>query len=192
MPFVIETDPQKRDLLVGRAIAKPKRARVSWIGLLRHFEPAPPSPPVRRRLHAARRYLLALHDAGDEARAAPIVQMARNEGHIIWSHADFTSTHDSEAMLRGASGVVLFCSAGAFGSSEVIRELARARRCHKPILPLFIDDIYAPSDVMQMLSAFTPIRVSEPGWKPRFLDALARLEMGLRKPSRRRDDYAAA
>lgn len=181
MPFVIETDPLKHDRLLGRVKAKPQPRGVRWVGLLKHFEPKPPSAPVRRRLDSVRRYLLAAHAPADAETVEPILQLARNEGHIIWSTAGLSFSDDGAAMLRASRGLVLFCSENAFSSQDVIREVARAKRQHKPMLPVFIDNTFPPLDILRALASVEPVRITDSHWKPRFLRGLERLEVGARR-----------
>lgn len=164
-----------------------------WLGLFDVLDHLRPSRALRRRLRATRRFFFVAYARDDLARLRPFLDAAREQGYLLWiDRVDLPPgglwPADLMAAIRAARAVIVFCSASAFASADVYREVAAASRCNKPILPIFLDDAHAPDQFLYYLSVHQAIRVSEPNWRERFLCALEAMEKGRRRwaePSRK-------
>ncbi|MBC7767320.1 MAG: toll/interleukin-1 receptor domain-containing protein [Phycisphaerales bacterium] len=138
---------------------------------------------MRRRLRAARRFFYAAYAPEDAERIAPFVDAARDQGHLVWTDCiDAESAlMDLGAALRQARAVLVFCSARAFASRAIYKQLVLAARGHKAILPLYLDDQLPPDQYFYYLSKHQSLRATEPDAAARFLGALEELERGRRK-----------
>jgi hypothetical protein len=157
-----------------------------WIGLSDRLFPPGPSRRTRRRLRAARRFCFVAYAREDAAAVRPIIEAAEAEGFLLWTDwVDLPPgglwSADIVAAIRAAQAVLVFCSANAFASRDVYREVATASRFNKPILPFFIDAAHAPDEFLYYLSVHQAIRLSEPDWRSRLLCALEAMEQGRKK-----------
>lgn len=145
-----------------------------------------PSKSVQRRLKATRLFYFVAYARDDLAAVQPVLDAARGQGHLLWmDRVELTPggiwSADLVAAIRAARAVIVLCSAKAFASRDVYREVAMASRYNKPILPIFIDEAPAPDAFMYYLSVHQAIRLSEPDWRVRLLCALEAMEKGRRR-----------
>ena len=77
--------------------------------------------------------------------------------------------------------MLVFCSAGAYASRDVHREIAAAARLHKPLLPILLDDLPIPDDFAYYLSVHQAISLADRDWQTRLRCALDALTKGQRR-----------
>lgn len=170
-----------------QAKAPPKRR---WLGLSALFRR--PSKSLQRRLRALRIFFFVAYAREDLARVKPILDAASDQGHVFWiDHLDLGPgaiwSGDIVAAIRASRACLVFCSARAFASRDVYREVAAASRLNKPILPIFIEPVRVPDEFLYYLSVHQAIQLGEPGWRDRLFCALETLEKGQRRWANTRD-----
>lgn len=166
----------------------PLRSR--WLGLSALFRT--PSKVLRRRLRALRIFFFVAYARDDLLRVKPILDAASDQGHVFWiDHNDLGPgaiwSGDIIAAIRASRACLVFCSARAFASRDVYREVAAASRLNKPILPIFIEPVRAPDEFLYYLSVHQAIHLGEPGWRDRLFCALEAMEKGQRRWANTRD-----
>lgn len=111
------------------------------------------------------------------------MQAADAAGHLIWT--DRIEAHkapmDLGAVLRRTCAMVIFCSAEAFQSRAIYRELVLAARSGKAILPVYLDDQLPPDQYLFYLARHQGLRAHDPAAEDRFIAALDALERGRRR-----------
>ncbi|HYD86669.1 MAG TPA: TIR domain-containing protein [Vitreimonas sp.] len=130
-----------------------------------------------------RRFFYAAYAPEDAAKIASLVEAARSAGHLIWTEridAD-RAPMDLGAVLRAARAVIVFCSAEAFASRAIYKDLVLSVRGGKAILPVYLDDQLPPDQYLFYLARHQGLRAQEQGAPERFLGALEALERGRRR-----------
>lgn len=137
--------------------------------------------PARRRLKAARTFFFAAYAREDYAKVRPVFDLIEGDGHLLWVdrvnlQPGGVWTADIVAAIRGSKAMLVFCSAAAFASRDIHREVAAAARFRKPILPILLDDTLMPDNFVYYLSVHEAIKLSDIDWRERLscaTDALA-------------------
>lgn len=166
-----------------------------WLGLFDSVEALRPSKSLRRRLRATRLFFFVAYAREDAPRLQPLLKAAKEQGYVLWiDQLELTPggvwPADLIAAIRASRALIAFCSAVAFASREVYREIAAASRFNKPILPIYLDDATAPDEFQYYLAVHQAISLSEADWRIRFLCALEAMEKGHRRwfaPKRKLD-----
>lgn len=105
--------------------------------------PAPAAPP------AGATFVSYAH--ADSAAVLPVVDAVAAQGASIWIDRAGIQAGEGWAgeivrAIKSAGGVVIMCSAKAFESDHVRREVYLADRYKKPMLPVFLDASAPPED----------------------------------------------
>ncbi len=80
--------------------------------------------------------------------------------------------------IKGARGVIVFCSHHSLGSDNVLREVNLAAEFKKPILPVMLEAVQVPDSFHYYLSTRQIIDAStDPNWRSSVLAALGRGEL---------------
>jgi hypothetical protein len=87
----------------------------------------------------------------DAAAVLPVVDAVAANGKPIWIDREGIQAGEGWAgeivrAIKGAGGVVIMCSAKAFESDHVRREIYLADRYKKPMLPVFLEEVAPPED----------------------------------------------
>jgi hypothetical protein len=160
--------------LALRQRKRPPPAR--WIGLWT-IDP----PRVRAVIGGKRRwtrtFFFVSYSRADSAAVRLALAPLQEAGYVFWlDKKDLPVgghwSGDIVAAIRAARAVLLFCSANAFASNDVYREVSMAGRCNKFILPVFIDSTPAPDDFLYYLSIHQAVRIGAPDWRAQLARAL--------------------
>jgi hypothetical protein len=161
--------------------AKPRR----WLGLMDDIERTRPSAITARRLRALRRFLFVASVPADETKTRSLFELIERDGHVLWvDHLHLPSgpsyARDAAAALRACRAVLAFCTAAAYASIPVRREIEAAFRLGKPIVPVLLDDASMPDVFAFYLERWPVIRLDDPHWKVRLRSAAEAIARGKR------------
>ena len=131
-------------------------------------------------------YVFVSYASADRERVLPVVAALRSAGVAAWvdeagipGGANY-GTEIADA-VKGATAVLLLCSAAALASRNVRQEILLGWRYERPYLPLLLDPVTIPDDLAYWLEGaqWVPV-LARPAadWLPQALAALERL--GLR------------
>jgi hypothetical protein len=95
--------------------------------------------------------LFVSYSHADSPTVVPVVEVVKTNGNEIWMDKAGIQAGDGWAgeivrAIKGAKGVLVMCSAHAFESDHVKREVYLADRYKKPLLPVFIEPAELPED----------------------------------------------
>ena len=87
----------------------------------------------------------------DNMAVVPVVEAVQAQGRTVWIdkgelHAGTSWAGEIVRAIKNAKGVIVMCSAHAFESDHVKREVYLADRYKKPILPVFLEAATMPED----------------------------------------------
>ncbi|MDX2238834.1 MAG: toll/interleukin-1 receptor domain-containing protein, partial [Hyphomonadaceae bacterium] len=132
-----------------RAPAPPKRAAEPKAAPApaESTAPAPAAPAAP----AGAANVFVSYASVDRAKVVPIVDGVKQNGQTVWIDQQEIAAGEGWAgeivrAIKGAKGVLVMCSAAAFESDHVKRELYLADRYKKRLLPVFLEDASPPED----------------------------------------------
>lgn len=157
-----------------------------FAGLMNEVERTRPSRPTERRLKSVRKFLFIGTVPDDEAKTKPILDMIERDGHALWiDHLHLPSgpsyARDAVASLRACRAMLVFCSAAAYDSAAVRREIAAAFQLQKPLVPVLLDGTTMPDTFRFYLDRWPAIRLDDPHWKLRLRSATEAIARGKRR-----------
>ena len=87
----------------------------------------------------------------DNMAVVPVVEAVQAQGRTVWIdkgelHAGTSWAGEIVRAIKAAKGVIVMCSAHAFESDHVKREVYLADRYKKPMLPVFLEAATMPED----------------------------------------------
>jgi hypothetical protein len=111
--------------------------------------PAPPGPAPAPLPTGVATFISYAH--ADAAQVIPVVDAVAAAGKPIWIDRDGIQAGEGWAgeivrAIKAAGGVVVMCSAKAFESDHVRREIYLADKHKKPLLPVFLENAEPPED----------------------------------------------
>jgi hypothetical protein len=123
-------------------------------------------------------FVFASYARLDRARVDEIVREMESEGVTLWLDrksigGGTTWPEEIVRAIRGARGVILFCSPSSFASDAVLREISLASAYGKPLLPVLIEPAQTPDGFMYYLSTRQIIDLSnDPAGRQKLVAAL--------------------
>lgn len=101
--------------------------------------------------------LIVCYAPADNTAVLPVVEAAQAQGRAVWIDKGDRrgGAHWAGEIVRAivnARGVIVMCSAHAFESDHVKREIYLADRYKKPLLPVFLEAIAMPEDFASFLA----------------------------------------
>ncbi|MHB8575591.1 MAG: toll/interleukin-1 receptor domain-containing protein [Dehalococcoidia bacterium] len=131
----------------------------------------------------AGRYVFLSYSSTDRARALALSDRLEAAGIPVWidRSAILSGSSWSAEIVDGIAGcavLVMLCSAAAYRSPNVQRELNLAVEENRPLLPLLLEPAPQPREVRYALAGRQWLELldrPEADWLPRLLEALARL-----------------
>jgi hypothetical protein len=135
--------------LAGRARSRAPATRAA------EQKPAPVPPeaaaPPPQQPAAGAANVFVSYASVDRAKVVPIVDGVKQNGQTVWIDQQEIAAGEGWAgeivrAIKGAKGVLVMCSAAAFESDHVKREIYLADRYKKRLLPVFLEDASPPED----------------------------------------------
>jgi hypothetical protein len=112
--------------------------------------PAPQAPATAPAGPAAEPLLFISYAHADDAAVTPIVAIVESSGRAVWIDKSIAAGEgwagEIVRGIKGARGVIVMCSARAFESDHIKREVYLADRFKKPMLPMFLEAANMPED----------------------------------------------
>ena len=109
------------------------------------------APEADASAASARDPLFVSYAHADNMAVVPVVEAVQAQGRAVWIdkgelHAGTSWAGEIVRAIKNAKGVIVMCSAHAFESDHVKREVYLADRYKKPMLPVFIEAATMPED----------------------------------------------
>jgi len=115
----------------------------------------------------------------DAAVIRPVLSEGRAAGRRFVGLGAALDPCACEAAIRGAAGVVAFCSPATFRSARVRQQIVLAAWLQKPLLPVLLTAEPAPAALERTLRAHRCVRLAgNPDWRAEFREALDALACG--------------
>ena len=131
-------------------------------------------------------YVFVSYASVDRGRVLSVVSILQHSGLAVWMDLEDIgggASYGPEIVsgIKGADAILLMCSAAALASRNVRQEIQLAWRFGRPILPLRLDPVEFPEDLVYWLEGAQWIEIldrSETDWLPRIQRTLRRSGSG--------------
>lgn len=109
-------------------------------------------------------YLFISYARANSGAVRPVVDELKDNGRAVWLDAE--AIHDGAnwageivRAIKGAARVMVMCSAQAFESDHVKREVYLADRYKRRLLPVYLDEAPPPEDFEYFFADLQPVRL---------------------------------
>ncbi len=128
-------------------------------------------------------YVFVSYASADRDRVVPVIETLGRARVSVWLDQQGIAGGENYALeiteaIEHAAALVLMCSAASLASRNVRQEIVLAWKFERPYIPLLLEAVTIPKDVMYWLEAAQWIEVlgtPEGAWLPQVLAALAPL-----------------